>query len=72
MLDVTFKEYLHRARTGFAAQNFSVVRHITLNMLKLETSMKDNPTGKRQRAGWDNGYLLKILRAGAALKDSGA
>jgi hypothetical protein len=36
-------------------------------MLKLESSVKDSIKGKRQRAGWNDSYMLAVLRAGAAL-----
>ncbi|MCS7055964.1 MAG: ISAs1 family transposase, partial [Thermoflexales bacterium] len=67
-LDVIFQEDLSRARVGFEAANFAVVRRFALNLLKLEKTAKDSLAGKRQRAGWDNDYLLKVLQAGATLK----
>lgn len=61
-LDVTFREDESRIRTGFAAQNMAVVRHIALNLLKKEKS-KTSVRGKRMKAGWDEGYLLEVLAA---------
>ena len=72
VLDIAFHEDHHRGRVGFEPENFSVLRHFALNLIKLETSIKDSISGKRQRAGWDNDYMLKILTAGASLKSSGA
>lgn len=66
-LDIAFDEDHSRARTAFEAENLSVLRHFALNMLKLETSVKDSIKGKRQRAGWNDDYMLSVLRAGAAL-----
>jgi len=60
-LDVSFHEDLCRVRTGHAAENFAVVRHIVLNMLKAETSLKAGIATKRKRVGWDNRYLAKVL-----------
>ena len=61
VLDVAFDEDKSRKRKGNAAQNFSVINRIALNMLKKETSKKRSIKGKQLDAGWDNDYLLKIL-----------
>jgi predicted transposase YbfD/YdcC len=61
-LDVAFDEDRSRKREGHAAQNFSVLRRIALNLLKNEKTTKCGVKGKRLKAGWDNKYLLKILR----------
>ena len=60
-LDVAFLEDESRKRTKNAAQNFSILSKIALNLLKNDTSFKIGVKGKRLRAGWDNQYLLKIL-----------
>ena len=60
-LDVSFHEDLCRVRTGHAAENFAVIRHIALNMLKHESSAKVGIATKRKKAGWDHRYLAKIL-----------
>lgn len=61
-LDVTFQEGDHRARTAFQPHNCAMLRHIALNLLKLETSVKDSIAGKRFRAALDDTFMLKILR----------
>ncbi len=61
VLDVTFREDESRIRKDNAPENFAVLRHIALNMVKKETSSKKSIKLKRLRAGWDNDYLLKIL-----------
>jgi len=61
VLDVAFREDLHRTRTDHWAENFSVLRHIALNLLKAETSVKVGIKGKRLKCGWDHDYLLKVL-----------
>lgn len=60
-LDVSFHEDLCRVRTGHAAENFALIRHMALNMLKSETSSKVGIATKRKKAGWDHRYLAKIL-----------
>jgi predicted transposase YbfD/YdcC len=62
VLDVAFNEDESRKRAGFAAQNFSTLNRIALNLLKNETSKKRSVRGKRLDAGWNNEYLLNILR----------
>jgi len=61
-LDVSFSEDQSRKRDGYAAQNFSLINRIALNLLKNEQSKKRSIKGKRLSAGWDNDYLLKILK----------
>ena len=63
VLDIAFREDDSRVRTGHAAQNLAVLRHIALNLLKQETSAKCGIKNKRLMAGWDNTYLLKVLLA---------
>jgi predicted transposase YbfD/YdcC len=61
ILDVAFDEDQSRVRQGYAAQNFAVLRHIALNLLKQETSAKCGIKAKRKKAGWSNDYLLRVL-----------
>jgi predicted transposase YbfD/YdcC len=63
VLDVSFREDESRIRKGHAPDNFAVLRHIALNMIKKETSVKKSIKAKRLRAGWDNDYLMKVLNA---------
>lgn len=60
-LDVAFGEDLNRKRSLNAAQNFSLINKIALNIAKKETSKKLGVKSKRKIAGWDENYLLKIL-----------
>ena len=61
VLDVGFSEDLDRKRTGHAAQNFSLLNRIALNLLKQETTFKRGIKGKRLKAAWNHPYLLKLL-----------
>ena len=61
VLDVVFREDDCRIRKGHAAENFAVLRHIALNLVRQEKSIKRGVKGKRLKAGWDNDYLSKIL-----------
>jgi predicted transposase YbfD/YdcC len=61
-LDMTFREDEQRKRDKHSAQNFAIVRKIVLNLLKQEDSIKLSLRTKRLKAGWDNNFLLKILK----------
>jgi predicted transposase YbfD/YdcC len=60
-LDVAFGEDYDRKRSENAAQNFSLINKIVLNLVKNETTCKLGIKSKRKIAGWDENYLLKIL-----------
>jgi predicted transposase YbfD/YdcC len=60
-LDVAFSEDASRKRNKNAAQNFSIILKIALNLLKNEKSDRQGIAGKRLRAGWDENYLMKVL-----------
>jgi predicted transposase YbfD/YdcC len=61
VLDVNFNEDKNRNRTGNSAENLTVVRRITLNILKSDKSNRLSINKKRLKASFDNNYLLKIL-----------
>ena len=60
-LDIAFREDESRMRKGHSAGNFSVVRHIALNLLRHEQTLKVGIKNKRLNAAWDSRYLLKVL-----------
>ena len=61
ILDVAFREDHNRTRTDHSAQNFAVLRHIALNLLKAEKTAKVGVKAKRLKAGWSEQYMLKVL-----------
>lgn len=63
VLDIAFREDESRLRKGNGAQNFALLRHIALNALKQESSLRIGIKNKRLRAGWDHNYLMKVLSA---------
>lgn len=62
VLDVAFREDECRVRKGNAAENFSILRNIATNLLRNEKTCKRGIKGKRLKSGWDNDYLLKVLK----------
>lgn len=60
-LDVSFREDDCRVRVGHAAENFSRLRRVALNLLRGETTAKVGIKAKRLKAGWDHDYLLRVL-----------
>ena len=63
-LDISFNEDSLRLRSGHAAQNIALMNKLALNLLKNEKSTKVGVKSKRLKAGWDNGYMMKVLSVG--------
>ncbi len=61
-LDIGFREDDCRVREAKSAENLATLRHIGINLLKQETSCKRGIEGKRKKAGWDENYLLEVLK----------
>jgi predicted transposase YbfD/YdcC len=65
VLDVVFGEDGSTKRAGNAAQNFSVITKIALNVVNQSNdcrgARKLSIKTKRKKAGWDNDYLLHML-----------
>lgn len=63
VLDVGYNEDKSRIRKDNAAENMAVIRHITLNMLKQEKTLKVGINAKRMRCAWDNSYLNHVMNS---------
>jgi len=61
VLDVTFREDESRIRMGNGPENFAILRHIAINLLREETSFKGSIKTKRLKCGWNDAYLSKVL-----------
>ena len=61
VLDIAFNEDHCRVRKDNSPQNFAIIRHMALNLLKMEQSLKVGIKAKRLRCGWDTDYLFKVL-----------
>ena len=61
VLDIVFREDESRLNKGHGAQNFAILRHIALNLLKQETTCKLGTFNKRLKAACDPNYLLTVL-----------
>jgi predicted transposase YbfD/YdcC len=61
LLDVAYGEDQSRMREGNSAENFSILRRITLNLVQLDKTRKTGVKNCRLKAGWDNAYMEKLL-----------
>ena len=60
-LDVAMQEDQSRIRAENAAENFSLLRRIALNLYKQDKTRKRGIEAKQRYAGWDRKYLLQVL-----------
>lgn len=61
-LDVAFDDDRARSRVKNSGENFTILKHITLNLLKKSDLRKRSIKVKRKRAGWDHVYLANVLQ----------
>ena len=60
VLDMTFDEDRGRIKKENALENFGLLRRLALRLLKKESTSKRSIKDKRLKAGWDDGYLLRV------------
>jgi len=68
VLDVVFREDDCRVRAGYAAQNFSVIRQLSLNLLKSVPNAKGGIKSRRLRCALDHDFLLQVVTSSPGLK----
>ena len=61
VLDMDFGEDSMRMRTGYAAENMNIMRHLALDLLKSETSFRGSINLKRKKCMLSSHYLLKVF-----------
>jgi predicted transposase YbfD/YdcC len=61
LLDVVYREDQCRVRLGHAAKVFNILRHLTMNLLKLESSTSHGIAIKRRRCAISTQYLELVL-----------
>jgi predicted transposase YbfD/YdcC len=61
-LDVSFHEDHCRVGKDHAPENFAILRHMAIILLKREKTLKGGIQTKRMKAAWDHKYLLKLLK----------
>ena len=60
-LDMGFREDESRIRKGHSAENFAVMRHFAIILLKQDKLTKLGVKNKRLKAGWDGEYRVNLL-----------
>lgn len=61
-LDVAFREDDSRVRKGHGPTNLAIINRFALSLVKQDPLRKVGVKASRKRAGWDNDYLLHLLR----------
>ncbi len=62
VLDMAFDEDQSRVRSGNAAENMAMLRHVALNLLKSDTTTrKVGIATRRKKAGWSGDFMLHLL-----------
>jgi predicted transposase YbfD/YdcC len=61
VLDVNFREDNCRTRVGHGAENFAILRRMTLNLINQNTTIKSSKKSKRKLAAWSTARLQELL-----------
>ena len=66
VLDVGFREDDCRVRAGYAAENFAVVRHFAVNLIRaapspVRTHPRAGVESRRMFAAWNDQYLFRLF-----------
>ena len=61
VLDMAFREDLSRVRVGHGAHNFSLLRRLSLNLLRQDRTARCGIKGRRLKAALNPAYLLATL-----------
>ena len=64
-LDVVYREDESQLSAGHAAENISIFKRLSMNMLRLDDDKKTSLASKRRRAGWSDDYMAEILFKGS-------
>ena len=67
VLDVTLNEDAQRNRAGHGTRNLAALRRLALNVARAQPD-KGSVRGKIKRAGWDDDFLLDMVRAAQQVK----
>ena len=59
---MTFKEDASRIRKEASAENYAIVRHIAMNILKKDKSIKASIKGKRHIAALDDNARSTLVK----------
>jgi len=62
-LDVIFNEDGAHLRVDHAPENMAIIRHIAINLLTSERTMKAGTQAKRLRAACSNQYLKRVIKS---------
>ena len=63
ILDMDFDEDRSRARREDLAENLAMLRHVVINVLRLDKSVFGGISVKRKELTWDDEKLLKLMQA---------
>lgn len=61
VLDVQFQEDFARKRKDYAAENFTLIRRMAVNVIKKSPKRRLGVHYRRLLAGWDNQYLAEVI-----------